>query len=534
MRVLGTLPNTTVATDVVSAAVGECTGDRPAFTADRARRTARILDDLFELNLIEQPDDDGYRLHSILYRFARRKASAAGSEFRKQVISSACLVYAARGDMAVNAIGFTDKEALVPSAGNADAIAVIDRDRSAAVLIVEAACRDELWERAVLVAGRVTPGLTHRGYWHEIKQLYASVRLAGERTGNLEWQSIALHNLGICAAGIGEMDEAYRLYRQCWEISTSSGQPFMAYASYLAYGNFLLNLGHLDEAIPVLRRTLWAYRVMGEDALLVHALQLMGKAQANKGQLGRAEAYYRNARQLAERRSMPGFLPELGTALAELLRLTGRAAEALEECRLALERARAVGDRPAEAAALREQAILRRERGDSAAEASSLATALGTYRDLGDIRGQISTLLAMGVAAKEHGDLEQAITSLSECRKLAEGIDDAADTVQALSLLSEVHGMAGDNARAETLLRSAEAIAGAAGSGRLTAQVTERRALSLRMTGRAGEAIPCCSRPSGPWNDPARPAPCPTPVPCSARRWCSTAAGGKPPACSGP
>jgi len=216
----------------------------------------------------------------------------------------------------------------------------------------------------------------------------------------------------------------------------------------------------------------------------------MGKAWAEKGQLARAEAYYRNALHLAECRSMPGFLPDLGTALAELLRLTGRATEALEECRLALERARAVGDRPAEAAALREQAILRREHGDSDAEANSLATALNTYQDVGDIHGQISTLLAMGAAAQEHGDLERAVAFLSECRELAEGIDDAANMVHALSLLSEVHGMAGDNACAEDLLRSAEGIGSAAGSDRLIAHVIERRALSLRVTGHAGGAIP--------------------------------------------
>jgi tetratricopeptide (TPR) repeat protein len=489
MQVFGILPNTTVTTDVVTAAMGESTEDTPAFTADRAHQTARILDDLFELNLIEQPEDNGYRLHSILYLFARRKASAAGDEFRKRVTSNACLMYAARGETAVNSIGFADKEALVPAMSNADAITVIDHDRSAAVLIVEAACRDELWGLAVLVAGKLTPGLQHRGYWHDIRQMYVNVRAAGERTGNLEWQSTALHNLGVCAAGIGEIDEALRLLRQCWEISTSSDNPFMAYASYLSYGKVLLKLGHLNEAIPVLRRTLWAYRIMGEDTLLIRTLLAMGKAWTGKGRLARAEAYYRNALQLAERRSLPGFLPELGTALAELLRLTGRAAEALEECRLALERARAVGDRPAEAAALRQQAILHWE-GDSDVEASSLATALDTYRDVGDIHGQISTLLAMGVAAKEHGDLEQAITFLAEYRELAEGIDDAPNMVQALSLLSEVHGMAGDNTGADDLLRSAEGIASAVGSDRLIAHVIERRALSLRVTGHAGEAIP--------------------------------------------
>ena len=490
MQVLGILPNTTVSTDVVSAAMGESTEDTPAFTAARAHQTARILDDLFELNLIEQPEDDGYRLHSILYRYARRKALTAGDEFRKRVISNACLMYAARGETAINSIGFADKESLVPAMSNADGIAVIDHDRSAAVLIVEAACRDELWGLAVLVAAKVTPGLRHRGYWHDIKQMYVNVRAAGERTGNLEWQSTALHNLGIYAAGIGEIDEALRLYRQCWEISADSDNPFMAYASYLSYGNLLLNLGHLNEAIPVLRRTLWAYRIMGEDALLIRTLLSMGKAWAGKGHLVRAEAYYRNALQLAERRSMPGFLPELGTALAELLRLTGRAAEAVDECRLALERARAVGDRPAEAAALRQQGILCWERGDSDAEASSLATALDTYRDVGDIRGQISTLLAMGAAAKKHGDLERAISYLAQCHELAEGIGDAANMVRTLSLLSEVHGMAGDNAGAENLLRSAEGIAGAVGSDRLIAHVIERRALSLRVAGHAGQAIP--------------------------------------------
>jgi tetratricopeptide (TPR) repeat protein len=461
MQVLGILPNTTVTPDVVAAAMGESTEDTPAFTAARARQTARILDDLFELNLLEQPEEDGYRLHSILYRFARRKASAAGVEFRKQVISNACLMYAARAETAIKSIGFTDKDARVPAMGNQDAIAIIDHDRSAAALIVEAACRDELWGRAVLVAGKVTPGLQHRGYWHDIKQMYINVRVAGERTGNLEWQSTALHNLGNYAAGIGETDEALRLYRQCWEISTSSDNPFMAYASYLSYGNLLLNLGHLNEAIPVLRRSLRAYRIMGDDTFLIRALRGMGKAWTEKGQLARAEAYYRNALRLAERRKLAGFLPELGTALAELLRLAGRASEALEECRLAVERARAVGDRPAEATALREQAILRRERGDLNPEAGHLAAALDNYREVGDVHGQISTLLAMSVAAKEHGDLGRAVALLTECRELTEGIDDVMNLVRALSLLSDVHSLAGDNEGAEDLLRSAEGIASA-------------------------------------------------------------------------
>ena len=75
MQVLGILPNTTVTTDVVSAAMGECTGDRPAFTAARAHRTARMLDDLFELNLVEQPEDDatGFTASSTGSRAARRR-----------------------------------------------------------------------------------------------------------------------------------------------------------------------------------------------------------------------------------------------------------------------------------------------------------------------------------------------------------------------------------------------------------------------------------------------------------------------------
>jgi tetratricopeptide (TPR) repeat protein len=488
MKVLGILPNTTVTTDVVTAALSD--EDTPKFSRDAVRRTSRILDDLFELNLVEQPEDDGYRLHSILYRFARRKAAAGGSELRKKVINNACLIYAARAEAAINSIGFTDEDARVPAVSNQDALAVIDHDRSAAVLIVDAACRDELWGRAVLVAGTVTPGLQHRGYWHDISQLYVNVRLAGERTGNIGWQSTAVHNLGTHAASIGETDEALRLFRQCWEISASSDNSFMAYTAYLSYGNLLLDLGHLNEAIPVLRRCLRAHRIAGNDTLLIYTLRVMGKTWAEKGQLARAEVYYRNALQLAERRGMPGFLPELGTALAELLRLTGRASEALDECCLALERARAVGDRPAEAAALREQAILRRERGDADAESSSLAAALDACREVGDVRGQISTLLAMGAAAEDHGDLDKAVTLLSECRELAEGIDDVANLVVVLSLLSEVYSRAGDYSGAEDFLRSAEELASAAGIDRLVAHVVERRALSLRVTGRAGHAVP--------------------------------------------
>jgi SAM-dependent methyltransferase len=154
----------------------------------------------------------------------------------------------------------------------------------------------------------------------------------------------------------------------------------MANAACTSYGDLLLGIGHVDQAIPLLGQALRAWRVLDNDFMLVHTLHSMGMACVDKVRLARAEAHFRNALRVAARSSIAVLLPRQGIALATVLRLTGRI----------------VGNRHSEAVALRETAFLTDGSGDP--PGSLLTAALEIYRDLGDVRGQVDTLAALGAA----------------------------------------------------------------------------------------------------------------------------------------
>jgi len=491
MQALGTLPNTAQPADVIAAALAE---DIAGLTPASKRRTRRILDSLFELNLVEEPESGRYRLHGILYRFARRRAAAASPQWRDQVLGHACLMYRIRIEDAVYSIGYADASARVPLESNASAIQSPEHDRTGAVLLVTAACAAELWDHAISLVRAITPALEHLCRWEDIRQVYQNVREAGERTGNSDWIATALLNLGTAAAREGQGDQALGLYQQCREVANAAGDLFMANAAYTSYGDLMLGIGHVDEAIPALRHALKAWRLLDNDFMLVHTLHSMGMACVDKARLARAEAYFRNALRVAARNSIAVLLPIQGIALATVLRLKGRIDEAREECHIALERARGVGDRHSEAVALRETAILKDYPGDGDSPGGLLTAALEIYRELGDVRGQVDTLAELGATAEDDGHPEQAVRHFTDCLNLAVQAGDAGQIARSMAHLAVLHATIGQIPEAQELIEQAEEIAVQTGNSRLLAQVHDRRAYVLRLTGHASLSVPLLQR----------------------------------------
>jgi tetratricopeptide (TPR) repeat protein len=487
MRALGVLPNAAIPAGVIAVALTE---DVTSATSELEREATRLLDSLLELNLVEEPKSGQYRLHSILHRFARRKAATAVTGWREQVIGNACLAYMSLLESVSALIGYADEDARVPLESNAASIEALERDLPGAVMLVGTACQAKLWGRANDLARTLTPALEHLCRWEDVRQVYVHVREAGERTENSGWIAVALLNLGLIAARKGDTDEALGLYRECWEVASAAEDPFMANAAYASHGELLLSLGHVDEAIPVLRHALKVWRALGSDVLLMQTMHSMGMACIAKARLSRAELYFRNALKIAERSRIAKSLPVQGIALATVLRLTGRIDEARAECRTALERARAVGDRDAEAAALRETGIL----GDSAGVEDPLAAALEIFRDLGDARGELETLTAMGVSAESEGRTEDAARFFADCLDLAARVGDDGRAASSMAHLAVVRALAGQHTEAGELTELAENIAVQTGNGRLMAELVGHRAHLLRMSGNVAQAIPLLQR----------------------------------------
>ncbi|MGW2790312.1 tetratricopeptide repeat protein [Streptomyces sp. NPDC001251] len=480
---LGILPHISITPDVVAAAMS------PQSELDEAHVDAatELLDALFELSLIEQIDEDRFVFHEILHRFARLKAASVTAEHRESVIRQTCLVFAVRVQTATESIGFVDKDAKVPSQGNADALRVLNADRPSAVAMTELAGQQQMWGPVVSLASDLTASLWHGSHWRDLGRVYECVLEAGTQSGKPEWTASALYNLGMVASHLGDTQRAADLYQRSAETAHKAENPYQMHMAQIALGTLLINLGRAREAIPFLRNGLLFWRVIEDNRMLAHALGNLGQAHLAIGQLRRADQYLHNSRNLSRMDSRT----ELWNrgALAALLRRTGRLTEAAKDASLDIERARAVGSREWEAKALMELAETPAEERPASAPVHPLQDALAIYRDTGDVQGQVRALFRIGSQAAERADIHQAAEHLGECANLATGIGDYEHAARALAYLASYHGGIGHLDEAETYFADARDMAKHLGNPIVTAQTLQKNAEYLWHRGRIGETV---------------------------------------------
>ncbi|MCS7480369.1 tetratricopeptide repeat protein [Umezawaea endophytica] len=396
-------------------------------------------------------------------------------------------------DSAARSIGFLDDQARNPSPTNAAALAALERDHVGAVSTIEAAIAHELWTDAVSLASAMIPVLQHLGRWDGLVRAADCLRVAGERTGNVQWLTAGLLNLGSAASHRGDIDLAVDRYRQCFEAAAAAGEHTTMALARSAYGGLLLDAGRSRDAIDVIRGGLPIWRWAGDDLRLATALSDLGKANVGMARWRRAEQYFRNAQAVARRGRLGALLPSFGVLLAESLRLAGRLTSASRECEEALDRARAVGDRAAEADALRQVALIRQAVDETESRIDPLTDALAIYRESGDVKGEIATLHMLGQAVG-HRDQAESARYYGECVERATTVGDLVHLANALAELGGLHAAAGDHLKAEDCFRRAVDVAEHSGNEFLLMQVSHERAKVFRHTGRVDQAVPLLRR----------------------------------------
>ncbi|MEY9948065.1 tetratricopeptide repeat protein [Kitasatospora sp. GAS1066B] len=481
--VLGILPHMSITVDVAAAA----NASSEQLADIRLDAVAELLDELFELSLIEQVDEDRYVFHEILHRFARLKSAPATMECRDTVIRHACLMTAARAQSATESIGFTDKEATVPAPSNPEALQQLNADRPGAVALAELARDHQVWGPLVTLAANHTAALWHGSHWSDIDRVYQCVFEAGTRSDNPEWTATALHNLAMAAAHLGDSQRAADLYHQAAQTAHDADDPHLMHLAELAMGSLLINLGRARDAIPYLRHGLPYWRITDSQQVLAQALGNLGQAYLAVGQVRRAEHYLRNSRGLLK----VGTAAELWNrgALGALLRAGGRMAEAAQQAAQDIERARGVGSRAWEATALMALAETPPQDRPDSAPVDPLEAALAIYRDTGDVQGQVRALYRLGSQAAERAEIDTAAAHLGECARLATGTGDYDHASQALAYLASYHGGAGHLDEAEAFFAQAQDMARHTGNPGVLAQALQKNAEFVWRTGRIGHAV---------------------------------------------
>jgi tetratricopeptide (TPR) repeat protein/transcriptional regulator with XRE-family HTH domain len=134
----------------------------------------------------------------------------------------------------------------------------------------------------------------------------------------------------------------------------------------------------------------------------------------------------------------------LTAGLAGLLRHDGPWDQAITRHVAAMQAARRLGDRPAQAEALTNLGDVRRLTGDYPGAARNLQEALDIYPDLGDRRGQAGALIYLGKVRRLTGDYPGAARNLQEALDIYRDLGDRPGQADALTYLGVVRLASGD------------------------------------------------------------------------------------------
>ena len=145
----------------------------------------------------------------------------------------------------------------------------------------------------------------------------------------------------------------------------------------------------------------------------------------------------------------------LTATMASLLRLDGPWTTAITRHAAAVQAARHLGDRLAQANALTDLGDVRQLTGDLSGAAQALEQALGISRDIGDQLGQANALNNLGRVRGATGDQRGAAQALEGALGISRDIGDQLGQANALNNLGNMHGATGDYRGAAQALEGA-------------------------------------------------------------------------------
>jgi len=154
----------------------------------------------------------------------------------------------------------------------------------------------------------------------------------------------------------------------------------------------------------------------------------------------------------------PGYAIEMPSALHGYLRQHGTCPQALALHQVALDMARQLGSRPAEANALTDIADIHYLAGEFPAAASNLARALELHEENGNELGVANALAVLGNVRHLSGDNRAGEAALLDALERFRTLDDRRGQAGTLAYLSGVHLEAGDYSRAQSDLIQARRI----------------------------------------------------------------------------
>lgn len=431
-RLLGLVPCASL--DVYAAAA--VIGVEPA-TAER------VLDDLVEAHLLEEPAPGRYRFHDLLRDLACRTAQDdEPAPARRDALRRLLDFYLAAADAASSLLISRPLPGVPQLAAPPTALPMIrtwdeamswlETERQNLIAAVRLAERHAWPTCTWQLAARLRQFFYLRGYladWLETHRLGLSAAL---ELADPVAEGLIRTYLGICCRLAGLFDEAFEHLGRALSLHRASGDRDREASTLNGLGITYGITGRYPQAMAAYRDVARIWGETGHTAGEAHGHNNLGELLIRLRRpleaIAELKVALRLARETDDRHIGADPLRNLGEAYS----LVGRAADALDCCRQALLVVRAAGGRRAEVTVLNSIGVVQRRAGRAAEAIAAHEQALDLAACVGTDVEKAEILNDLGLSLRAIGRRENALTSHRQALTLARRLQDPYEEARAL------------------------------------------------------------------------------------------------------
>jgi len=431
-RLLGLFPGADLDAHAAAALVGV---DLPA--------AERLLEDLVDTNLLEQPEPGRYRFHDLLRHHAGHTAQDEEPDSARHDATGRLLdFYLAVADVAAGRLSPRPRRDTVRLAAppadlpalesREQAMAWLDAERSNLVAVVGLAAREGWWEHAWQVPARLWHFYYLRGHLTEWVETHRLALTAALHLADPVAEARSRTYLGVGWRWAGHLHDALDQLERALPLHRAAGDQIHEAATLNSLGVTYGALGRYPEAMAAYRDSARLWAALG-DALGE------GTARNNLGEL--LTRLRRPTEAVAKLRVARDLLRTTGTLhseadplrnLGEAYSLLGQPDESLESCRQALALIRAAGGRRAEATMLNSLGVVHRRAGQIAQAVVAHEQALELARRVGTRVDETEILNDLGISCRLAGHPDRALDAHRQALALARRIREPYEEARAL------------------------------------------------------------------------------------------------------
>jgi tetratricopeptide (TPR) repeat protein len=407
----------------------------------------RLIDDLLEVNLLQEPTSGRYRFHDLVRAHAGAIATrdGAGSEGREG-ITRLLDHYRGTASRAMD-VAYPSAHERRPRIRPSDsapalpdpvsAIAWLDIELSNLLAAAQHAAVRGWPDHAVHLALTLYHHLRSRASYVDAEQLYVRVLAAARGSSNRAGEAEVLICLGQTRWPQGRHEQAAECYRLALTLARDLTHSTVEVDALAGLAEVARRQGRFEQAIGILREAMDIAQRTGDRSGEIEVLIALGWSELL---LGRPAAeHLERALTIARAIGDPHEIMRALRGLGHVHRLQGRRVQAADNFEQTLVMARTLGSRHAEVGAMIGLGIIHRLDGRHEQAGHAYERALTLALELGNVNKQFEAHQGLGRLRLSAGQADLAVACHRAALDAAVALGQAADQARAHDGLAHAH-----------------------------------------------------------------------------------------------